>query len=306
MDDHLAKEASMEQSQHKLCVFGEVLFDHFPDGSKVLGGAPFNVAWHLQAFAQTPLFVSAVGNDNEGQQILSTMRAWGMSTEAVKQHPDLPTGTVSIELHQGEPQYQIEAQCAYDDIEFVQQPGCELLYHGSLALRAATSQQSFDAFVASLRDHGGTIFLDVNLRHPWWDRGDVRDMMRAATWVKLNHDELNALCPAQPLLEILEVFDLDGILLTHGADGAEVLLRNGSRVRTQPDHQTSVVDAVGAGDAFSAVFLLGLIQQWGMQQTMDRAQTFASTIVSQRGAICRDAAFYQKYIEAWSLHYSDH
>ena len=31
-------------------VFGEVLFDCFPDGSRVLGGAPFNVAWHCQAF----------------------------------------------------------------------------------------------------------------------------------------------------------------------------------------------------------------------------------------------------------------
>ncbi len=31
-------------------VFGEVLFDHFPDGGVVLGGAPFNVAAHLQAY----------------------------------------------------------------------------------------------------------------------------------------------------------------------------------------------------------------------------------------------------------------
>ena len=31
-------------------IFGEVLFDTFPDGTAVLGGAPFNVAWHLQGF----------------------------------------------------------------------------------------------------------------------------------------------------------------------------------------------------------------------------------------------------------------
>ncbi len=33
----------------QVCVFGEVLFDHFPDGRRVLGGAPFNVAWNLAA-----------------------------------------------------------------------------------------------------------------------------------------------------------------------------------------------------------------------------------------------------------------
>ena len=35
-------------------IFGEVLFDQFEDGSSVLGGAPFNVAWHLQAFGMQP------------------------------------------------------------------------------------------------------------------------------------------------------------------------------------------------------------------------------------------------------------
>ena len=47
----------------RLCVFGEVLFDHFPDGRRVLGGAPFNVAWHLQAFGEAPRFISRVGAD---------------------------------------------------------------------------------------------------------------------------------------------------------------------------------------------------------------------------------------------------
>ena len=42
-------------------IFGEVLFDRFPDGSVVLGGAPFNVAWHLQAFGRAPLFISTGG-----------------------------------------------------------------------------------------------------------------------------------------------------------------------------------------------------------------------------------------------------
>ncbi len=65
----------------RLCIFGEVLFDHFADGTRVLGGAPFNVAWHLQAFGQAPWFISRTGNDPDGEAVRAAMRDWGMDTE---------------------------------------------------------------------------------------------------------------------------------------------------------------------------------------------------------------------------------
>ena len=63
-------------SAARLCIFGEVLFDHFADGKRVLGGAPFNVAWHLQAFGEAPHFISRVGDDAEGDEIQAAMRDW--------------------------------------------------------------------------------------------------------------------------------------------------------------------------------------------------------------------------------------
>ena len=57
-------------------IFGEVLFDCFPDGSRVLGGAPFNVAWHLQALGLEPLFLSRVGRDAAGREIRTAMGEW--------------------------------------------------------------------------------------------------------------------------------------------------------------------------------------------------------------------------------------
>ena len=49
-------------------IFGECLFDHFPDGDRV-GGAPLNVARHLWALGQQPLLVSRVGQDGEGARV---------------------------------------------------------------------------------------------------------------------------------------------------------------------------------------------------------------------------------------------
>ena len=43
-----------KHNKHPIALFGEVLIDQFPEGQRILGGAPFNVAWHLQAFGQKP------------------------------------------------------------------------------------------------------------------------------------------------------------------------------------------------------------------------------------------------------------
>ncbi|MGD8910729.1 MAG: PfkB family carbohydrate kinase, partial [Chromatiales bacterium] len=119
---------------NRITVFGEVLFDCFPGGEKILGGAPFNVAWNLCAFGQRPWFVSRVGEDDEGRTIRQAMASWGMDTGGVQSDPQHATGQVQVSLDQGEPSYDIVDAVAYDFIEAGEldpQP-CRMLYHGSL------------------------------------------------------------------------------------------------------------------------------------------------------------------------------
>ncbi|OQX46150.1 MAG: carbohydrate kinase, partial [Candidatus Sedimenticola endophacoides] len=99
-------------------IFGEVLFDDFPDGSRVLGGAPFNVAWNLQALGARPLLISRVGNDALGRSIREQMQHWGMDLSAMQLDSAHPTGTVEVRIDDGEPSYEIVAPCAYDFIRF--------------------------------------------------------------------------------------------------------------------------------------------------------------------------------------------
>lgn len=284
------------------CIFGEVLFDHFPDGNRVLGGAPFNVAWHLQAFGEQPHFISRVGSDREGDAIRQAMRDWGMSTRALQTDPQLPTGRVSIQFIAGEPSYEIVKPCAYDAIEPAPAAAlpCRLLYHGSLALRDATSRQSAEQLRARGHD---TLFVDVNLRPPWWQREQVLEMVRQANWVKLNDEELTLLAGDQPdaASTLLTEYGLEGLILTHGSRGAELLTADGGHYQVQPQADISVVDTVGAGDAFASVIILGLNHNWPFELTLQRAQTFASAIVGQRGATVTDPAFYRGFIDDWQL-----
>ncbi|MFZ2407026.1 MAG: PfkB family carbohydrate kinase, partial [Methylobacter sp.] len=83
-------------THNQIAIFGEALIDQFPDGQQILGGAPFNVAWHLQAFARHPCFISRVGRDAAGDKIRQAMQAWGMAVENLQTDPDHPTGTVQV------------------------------------------------------------------------------------------------------------------------------------------------------------------------------------------------------------------
>jgi fructokinase len=289
----------------RLCIFGEVLFDTFPDGQRVLGGAPFNVAWHLQAFGQAPLFISRVGKDTEGSLIRDAMLGWGMDTGALQTDETLPTGKVLVSFQDGEPQYDIVNPAAYDAITAPRDgfSDCHFIYHGSLAVRNDISRQCLGQLKGRQAE---TVFVDVNLRDPWWDKSVVLELMRQASWVKLNSDEFNLLYatdkPGQnDVSAFVAQYGLQGVILTHGKAGAEVHTADGDQYQVSPGTEVKVVDTVGAGDAFSSVVILGLDNEWPMQTTLERAQDFASVIVTQRGATVTDTGFYQDYLNKWHI-----
>ena len=287
----------------RLCIFGEVLFDHFPDGKRVLGGAPFNVAWHLQAFGQAPHFISRVGGDPEGASVRTAMDDWGMDLSGLQTDPDLATGRVDITFADGEPSYDIVRPCAYDAIAApTAGPDCRLLYHGSLALREAASRAALAQLIGRTPN---TVFVDVNLRPPWWQADQLIGLLRSAHWVKLNSDELALLGGAgqgpSRSADFLAAHGLDGLIVTHGAAGAELLTRTGEHYAVTPDRDVEVVDTVGAGDAFASVIILGLTRDWPLELTLQRAQRFASLLVGNRGATVRDPAFYQPFVNDWQL-----
>ena len=291
----------------RLCIFGEVLFDHFPDGQHVLGGAPFNVAWHLQAFGQAPYFISRVGRDAQGDAIRAAMQGWGMDCTGLQVDSERPTGKVMVSFENGEPAYDIVENCAYDAVDAAAvaastiDPG--FLYHGSLALRNETTRRALRQLEASAPQ---TIFIDVNLRPPWWQPDRVLEMLRHANWVKLNRDELELLGrdAGNALLDpaaFLREHDLQGLVLTLGASGAELHTRESDPIQVNPRGNIDQVDTVGAGDAFASVMILGLVKQWPLELTLQRAQDFASKIVGQRGATVSDEEFYRPFVEEWEL-----
>jgi fructokinase len=291
-------------------IVGEVLFDVFPDGTRRLGGAPFNVAWHLQALGCRPLLVTRVGTDPPGDRIVREMESWGLDTAAVQRDSNHPTGQVEVRLEDGEPSFEIAPDRAYDhladdvDLPAVLGEPPALVYHGTLINRAEPSRLAVQAMRTRSE---APVFLDVNLRSPWWTEGSVKQSLFGARWVKLNLEELRLLReaadgerfdPVAAAQAFRETFALEAVVVTRGAAGAVLVLRDRVLDR-RPPVVVRPRDTVGAGDAFSAVFIAGLIAGWEPEICLARALDLAAVMCTVQGAVSHDDGLYQRVLQEW-------
>jgi len=292
-------------------VFGEVLYDCFPDGRSILGGAPFNVAWHLNGFGLNPLFVSRIGSDDLGNDIIEAMQQWGMDASAVQRDSFRPTGVVNVVLDENnQPSYDIPEGQAYDYIRPGEIYGTALggsyglLYHGTLGLRQPEAMSSLSIFLEQMDLPS---FVDLNLRAPWWNADLVYQVLSGAAWIKLNEIELadiditDAEQSDSREQALLKEYEPELVILTKGEEGAAIVNRE---EKIEAGISATVAeggDPVGAGDSFSAVCILGITKGWEPQQILDRAQEFAAAICGICGATTNDKRLYQDFKEKWKL-----
>jgi fructokinase len=289
-------------------IIGEVLFDCFPD-HRVLGGAPFNVAWNLRGLGADPLLVTAVGDDEPGEEVGQAMASWGLDRTALQVDPDHATGRVDISLVEGEPSYRFWDDVAFDHIappaDDAASANFGLLYHGSLAFRSAVSRSSIAELKRSLRCG---VFVDINIRWPHFDPQWVPQLVRDADHVKLNLEELHLLAPPEPAdavgdpwesrrhaaHAVQETYGAGHIWITAGDQGAAWVGPAGEFHHAAAPPVTTMVDTVGAGDAFAAMVIRGILAGAAPEQSLDQAARFAARVCGIRGATVNNPSFYSQ------------
>lgn len=285
-------------------IFGEVLYDIFPDGREVLGGAPFNVARHLQGFGCEPLFVSRVGDDDRGEQVREAMREWGMDLAGLQLDKQHPTGTVQIAMRGHSHSFDILPDQAYDYIEtesalsLLHGGRFDLLYFGSLIERSPLSRASLDR----LRTLKLPQFVDINLRAPWWKKERIMELMQGVEWLKLNDEELQQLGFGGDTVDAAQAlyreYGFDTLIVTRGERGALIVNEDGI-TSGKPVEVEQLIDTVGAGDAFSSVCILGLLRGWEWGKTLQHALGFAARLCEVRGAVLPDRAWYHSALSGF-------
>src|SRR5690606_37225963 len=101
---------------HQVVCFGEILFDILDNVAKP-GGAPFNVAYHLNQAGMDSFLISSVGDDSYGKQLLGVLSEWGLETNGVDISDTYKTGTAIVNKDaNGQPQFELVFPVAWDHI----------------------------------------------------------------------------------------------------------------------------------------------------------------------------------------------
>lgn len=305
-------------------IVGEVLFDCFPD-HRVLGGAPLNVAWNLRGLGMDPLLVTAIGDDEPGRVVIGAMDRWSLDESALQIKAGHATGRVDIELRSGEPSYRFWDDVAFDHISMpdpdtlAEPPG--LIYHGSLAMRGDESRRTI---LTLRRSMNCPVFVDINIRQPHFDVAWIDSIVRDADHLKLNVDELRLLVAVlnqgvgstgrsdvgpemgghdvggqtdweslrTGAMRLQQAWGIRNVWITAGGDGAAWVGAAGGFHHAAAPPVKNMVDTVGAGDAFAAMTIQGILSDLSPAESLAKSAALAARICGLRGATTEDRSFY--------------
>ncbi|MBR3388807.1 MAG: carbohydrate kinase [Bacteroidales bacterium] len=271
---------------------GEILWDMLPSG-KALGGAPANFAYHATRLGEEGWAVSAIGPDALGREIMDIVTEKRLKN--VISVTDKPTGTVQVELDaRGVPTYTIMEGVAWDHIPFT--PEMEALAQradavcfGSLVQRMA-SRESVLRFLRATRPDALKVF-DINLRQHYYSPEVLEESLKIADILKINDEEIRIVADMFGLggddtavsRALIDRYGLRLVILTKGAEGSEVITADDTL--PQPAGEAEVVDTVGAGDSFTAAFVVGYLRGDSLADAQRLASDTAAYVCSRKGAM---------------------
>ncbi|EHQ26697.1 carbohydrate kinase family protein [Mucilaginibacter paludis] len=271
-----------------LC-YGEVLWDTFGTEKKA-GGAPMNVALHLVQQGIAALPVSRLGNDASGNKLVEFLKANKLYSDLIQTDEKLPTCEVTVKLDENQQAtYTIPQPVSWDNIRD-EAPLLEkirktnVIVFGSLACRTETSRNT----LLNLFENRLLKIFDVNLRPPHYQLSTIETLAAMADVIKMNEEEANLLIGAydEPLkdkiIEFQRKFHCQTICVTRGENGA--MIWHNEKFYEHPGYTVKVEDTVGAGDAFLATFIAGLLNKHPMDKVLEKACAIGAFVTSRRGA----------------------
>ncbi|MGA7143942.1 MAG: carbohydrate kinase [Desulfobacterales bacterium] len=288
-----------------ILVIGEILFDVF-ENEKRLGGAPFNFAYHLKNLGFPVRCISRIGNDALGKKILNILEKYHFNIDDIQIDDTHDTGTVTVQLSSsGNPTFHINTDAAYDYIHYLPKEHsslmdkAEVIYFGTLAQRSKQGFENIQKFMKN-RHPGALCFYDINLRPDCYSRQVIIASLEHADILKLNTQELDE---CKRILRfskdndasipfLMDQYQLKFLAVTDGDKGSELYAPDG-RFRSKTHRVSSMVDTVGAGDAYSAMLLIGIIKGWEPDRMLSMASMFASRMCKIRGAVPDSRDFYE-------------
>jgi fructokinase len=282
----------MKIKNNQILCIGEILWDNLPSGAKP-GGAPMNVALHLNRIGQKVSISSKVGNDDQGKKLLAFLEDSGLQTDLIQIDETLPTSEVLVHLDENNnATYEICEPVAWDKLVLTdsllsQAKSSGLIIYGTLASRNPETRNT----ILQLLENDVVKLIDVNLRQPYDTREIVEQLIMKSDIVKLNDEELGVFGQwynkhkhdEKSLVKwFAEEYNSKMVIVTKGDKGA--LLYSDGEFYEHPGFKVDAVDTVGAGDAFLAGFIAALSEGKTNDKALEFACAAGAFVASKAGA----------------------
>lgn len=275
--------------------YGEVLWDVLPEGPQP-GGAPLNVAYHLNKLGVATSIISKIGDDDKGQKLEKLIDGWGIKKQFLQVDKQYPTSEVIAKMNNGnEVSYEIVFPVAWDfitgadNIKSKLTPSSYFVY-GSLASRNEVTRNT----LFELLESDAIKVFDINLRPPFMGQGLLKKLLEKADIVKLNQAELEMVQvifsgslanEASQVRFIMESFNVKEIIITKGESGASYY-KNGKGYHLW-GNEVKVSDTIGSGDSFLAAFIASHYLQDKPEKILKNAIAMGAFIATKKGG-CPD------------------
>jgi len=284
-----------ETAEKTVISFGEILWDVFPTDS-VLGGAPFNLAFRINSLGARGIIASRLGRDEPGREAFRQVLSLGFDTSCIQWDEHRPTGMVNVSFApDGTHDFYIVPGAAYENIEATESllaasGMCDFFCFGTLVQRSAGSGKALEKLLEAAA--GGKKFLDINLRKDCYTPQTVKRSLARTDILKLNDDEaaeLTVMLFGRELdlpdfcEKIAEKYSLECCLVTFGERGVLACSALEGKLYV-PGYRVNVADTVGCGDAFSAGFVHGIIQNRTLEQSCGYGSLLGALAAKRKGA----------------------
>ena len=300
---------------HIVCL-GEALIDLVPTVTggggvsadtyiRAAGGAPANVAAGIARLDVTSSFMGSVGDDAFGHFIADTLKAAGVALTGLRFTKDAPTALAAVSLKaDGDREFVFygnpaaHTMLAPEEVDEGLIRAAKILHFGSISLVGGPVRAATLHAIDIAHQNGVLVSYDPNLRLSLWPdaeaaRAGLRLGLSKADIVKIGEEEVEFLTSSCDLIEGARALwhpRLKLMAVTRGTKGCTWL--NATTEGEEPGFKVAAIDTTGAGDAFMAGLLAGLIDQPDMiddPATLGRTIRFANATgaltTTKRGAI---------------------
>ncbi|HEY7720297.1 MAG TPA: sugar kinase [Pedococcus sp.] len=287
----------------EVLTFGESMVSFRSDGPLVQGGrqtvrlagAESNVAIGLSRLGHTVAWAGRVGDDTFGRLVLRELRAEGVDTSCAVVDGMRPTGLMFVEQRSADltrVEYRRAGSAGSaigkDDVAEALRTAPHILHvTGITPALSGTAAEAVSWAVESARAAGALVSFDVNFRGRLWSRDQARESLaplaRRATLVVASDDELDLVATGDEDAAVAHLLDegVQQVAVKRGPAGASVHTRAGRA--DAPAVPVTAIDPIGAGDAFSAGYLSGVLDGLEPPECLARAVATGAFAVSSRG-----------------------